>query len=97
MATFEVGEIAIIVGFLAREYEPYRGSQCEVVEVVANTDPLLARLTPWAHYQVRLLDGFVRYASTDNLQKIPPKQDWNTLCRLDETPLDVRAKTPEHA
>lgn len=89
MATFAVGEIAIVTGQIWPAWECYRGSECEVIRIDNPRDH--------AGYTIKMADGLLVTCAEDNLRKRRPPQDWLKLCNLDETPLDVRAKTPEVA
>lgn len=100
MATFAVGEIAIFwwPGSICHKCEMTVLSPLEYVEFM---DMETGRMrTGWCHRieGTFLHEPGVTYVSPpEHLRKRRPPQDWLKLCHLDETPLDVRAKTPEVA
>lgn len=94
--TFSVGEIAVWI----REGSPFWGERVRVCSPLwqsshADGRTGIARLT-WVH-TIEWLDsdhGAPRYGSCwaaepFNLRKLPPKQDWDRLCNLTDTPREV--------
>lgn len=102
MATFEVGEIAIF-------WRPGSKYHMREVEILTPLLPVHFMDTITGLWQTELAyriadqlllgayPGIDFCATPMHLRKRRPPQDWNTLCNLDEAPLDVRAKTPEPA
>lgn len=96
--TFKVGEIAIYV--CSDHHSEYNGQECTVDSPLGWRFPknvVTGQLMEVYGYRTIAQDGTIFTCRPEQLKKRRPPQDWQTLCNLQDKPVDAPTRELECA